>query len=166
MLNTTVMSPDAESYATLAYADAYHDKRANTAWALLTIGAREAALRRATDYMVQVYRLRWKGTRATDSQALDWPRYGVEREDAPDARIYDETTIPKEVLEACALLALRAAAGELAPDVARVTRSEKVGDIAVDYMPGTPNTQYRAVDNLLAPLLRGLSGAVKAVSRA
>ena len=44
---------DADSYCSQADADAYHDDRGNGAWALLDSDAKDAALRKATDYMVQ-----------------------------------------------------------------------------------------------------------------
>ena len=66
---------DAESYASVSVADAYHTARGNTAWAALaTTALKEAALRKATDYLGQTYGLRWKGYRMTTTQALDWPR--------------------------------------------------------------------------------------------
>ena len=52
----------AESYISVADASTYHTARGNTAWAALTTDAlREAALRKATDFMRQVYRSRWQG---------------------------------------------------------------------------------------------------------
>ena len=69
--------PDAESYISAADASTYHAARGNTDWAALTTLAKERALRRATDYMLQVYSLQWAGVRHTTTQALDWPRDGV-----------------------------------------------------------------------------------------
>ena len=48
-----------------------------------------------------------------------------------------------------------ASAGEMAPDIGRVTTREKVGPLEVEYAPGAPYVRYRAIDNLLAPLLIG-----------
>jgi len=69
--------PGAESYCSVAAADAYHSGRANATWAGLDQATKEANLRKATEYMVSIYRQRWKGLRASINQALDWPRYDV-----------------------------------------------------------------------------------------
>lgn len=48
----------AESYASVAQADAYFAARGITIWSPLLDAEKEQALRRATDYMVQTYRQR------------------------------------------------------------------------------------------------------------
>lgn len=161
----------AESYISTADALTYHAARGITTWSTLSTTEQEQALRRATDYMVQVYRKRWAGTRKTDTQALDWPRYDVPRQDGPGSLVsglsyYADDLVPAEVVKACAELALRAAAGEMAPDIGRVTTREKVGPLEVEYGPGVPYVRYRAIDNLLAPLLMAsTSGASTMLSR-
>lgn len=158
----------AESYASVAYADTYHSDRGNTSWATLTTGVKEQSLRKATDFMEQVYRPRWAGVRVTSTQALSWPRYEVPKIDAPGGgawpAYYPYNAVPTEVKNACAELALKAAAGELAPDLDRPTTSETVGPISVTYAVGTRETvKYRAIDNLLAPLLAGDAMSLKVV---
>src|SRR5690606_27756416 len=66
--------PNAEAYISVADADSYFAKRGNSAWAALTVDAKEVALRLGADYMAAVYGPRWCGERLTDTQALDWPR--------------------------------------------------------------------------------------------
>lgn len=166
---------DAESLASVAYADTYHDKRSNAAWAALSTGDKEANLRKATDYIEEVYRSRWKGTRLTASQALSWPREWVVREDfystgltPPDSVdgsfYYPSDIVLPEVQRACAELALRASTGELAPDLDRPTTSEQVGPIAVTYAVGAREyVRYRAIDNLLAPFLTATGNSMKIV---
>lgn len=155
----------AESFVTVAEALTYHAARGNDTWATTTTAQQEQALRRATDYMGEVYRLRWAGNRTNTTQALDWPRYFVPRVDAISNGMtlssfgwyayYSSTAVPDEVKKACMELALRAAAGDLAPDLARQTTSEKVGEIAVTYQAGNRQyVKYRAIDNLLAPVLK------------
>lgn len=150
---------DAESFIALATATQYHADRGNTAWAALASDAlREQALRRATDYMEQTYGQKWKGARSTDAQALSWPRYDV----CANGFDVDSDVVPVAVQRACAELALRAAAGELAPDLGRLAKREKVDVIETEYESGAvPYVQFRAVDNLLAPYIEGSSGAVK-----
>lgn len=152
---------DAESFITLAAATQYHSDRGNAAWAALASDAlREQALRRATDYMEQVYGQKWKGARMTDAQALSWPRYDV----CANGFDVDSDVVPVAVQRACAEMALKAAAGVLAPDVGRLAKREKVDVIEVEYESGAvPYVRYRAVDNLLAPYLDGVGGgSVKA----
>ena len=162
----------AESYTSVAAADQYHSERGNSAWALLTTAAKEQALRLATDYMVQTYRLRWAGYRVTAVQALDWPRYFVPIKDSPGGygtlpAYYPYNTIPAAVASACADLALRASSGTaLAADLDRPTIEESVGPITVKYAAGARQALvYRAVDNLLNPMLK-LGGSASTVSRA
>lgn len=151
----------AESYISVSDADAYHAARGNAAWTG-TDAAKEALLRKATDYMLQVYGLRWKGDRVSATQALDWPREGVE----VFGFDIDPDVVPDAVANACAELALRAASGDLTPDVARRTVREKVGPIEVEYDRNAPALpDYQAVDNMLAALLRGTSGVFRLVVR-
>lgn len=159
---------DSESFCTVAFADDYHTKRGNTAWAALDVPAKEANLRKATDYMEQVYRLLWLGYRKLERQALSWPRDEVRRHDFTylnQYSFYPDDEVPLEVQRACAELALRASADELAPDVDRVASREKIGPIDVTYQVGSsPWVRFRAVDNLLATFFRtGTSGTVRDV---
>lgn len=150
---------NAESYISTTDADSYHAARGNTAWADLGTEDKEAALRRASDYMTGAYRDRWKGYRATSAQALDWPRVGavVDGFDVPS------DSVPAAVARACADLALRASAGELAPDLERGIASQTVDVITVVYDTASPQaTRYRAIDQLLAPYLAG-AGALPVV---
>jgi hypothetical protein len=164
---------DSEAYITVAECDTYFAARNLTLWADVEVSEaeKEGALRRATDYMQQVYRMRWAGVRRTDAQALDWPRDLVPRPDGPGTwegvfNYYPADAVPREVKHACAELAFRALFGELAPDVDRVTKREKVDVIEVEYAEGfSPLKRYRAVDNLLAPLFQsaGYGNSIKLV---
>ena len=172
---------NSESYATVAEADLYFSNRGEATWAALTEPQKEQNLRKATDYMTQIYRLRWKGSRVTVDQSLDWPRAYVERSDLkPQASFsndflygiytYPDNVIPNEVKNACIELALKASAGELSPDIERtgnVIAESVSGAVAVQYSDkSTPRfVVYRAIDNILAPLLKG-AGTNFTVSRA
>lgn len=146
---------DAESFCTVAAATTYHAARGNAAWAALSSDTvREQLLRKATDYIEQVYRLRWAGCRKTTTQALSWPRYDVPVKDAQLAQYYSHTIVPTQVINACAELALKAASSELAPDVGRLKKRVRVDVIETEYADGaTPYTRYRAIDNMLESLL-------------
>jgi len=148
----------AESYVTVAEADTYHTARGNEAsWSDLDTDVKEQFLRRATDYMIEVYRQRWKGRRLNFTQALDWPRYGVQVEDIGYDRYIaylPANSVPQAVKNACAELALRAKSGELSPDIKREVVEKTIGPIRTVYAAGAPQyVRYRAIDNLLAPML-------------
>ena len=157
---------NAESYISAADATTYHANRGNAAWAALASDTiREQLLRQATDYMLEVYRLRWSGNRATTVQALDWPRFNVPMRDGPSASgglwtsYYPLNTVPPAVINACAELALRAASGPLIPDLTQAVKSEKVGALEIVYQDySTATKTYRAIDNLLSPVLAAQGG--------
>lgn len=160
----------AEAYIDVSYADAYHAGRGNDAWAVLTIPQKEAAIRKATDYMGEAYRLKWAGKRVAINQALDWPRLTVPRKDAIGFQFsgqvyYDFKSIPEEIKKASAELALRSIAGDLAPDLKQGVRSKKIGPMETTYDTNSPQSKrYRAVDMLLAIFLTG-GGATMGLSR-
>lgn len=168
MALTVCPAEPAESYISVVDADAYFLARSNAAWAALNTTAKEANLRLATDYMEQVYTLRWSGFRKTDTQALSWPRAYVPRLTAimSGTLYWPDNVVPVIVANACAELALRAATTPLAPDIGRLKNRTKVGPLEVWYDPnGIPYTQYRAIDNMLAQFLSGAGGASRAVVR-
>ena len=146
----------AESYISVADASTYHTARGNAAWAALASDTvREQCLRKATDYMEQVYRSRWQGCRVGETQALSWPRYDVEVE----GYAIDSDVVPDAVKRACAELALRASAADLNPDLTQGVLSEQVGSISVTYDKASPQfTRYRAIDALLSPYLKAGGG--------
>lgn len=147
---------NAESYISLAGATARHAALGNSAWAAAASDTlREQALRRATTFMEQAYRSRWRGRRMTSTQALSWPRLGV----CIDEFYVNSDIVPTDVANACADLALKAlSTSDLAPDLERGVVREKVGPLEVEYDPNSPQaTRYRAPDMALAPYLRGSS---------
>jgi len=152
--------PNADSYISLVDAAAYHTSMGNAAWAALASDdVREQVLRRATMYMAQAYRGRWKGARVSITQALDWPRYDVQLDDVGYGCLpawVAWNVVPAEVRNACAELALRASAGDLSPDLERTVQQETVGPITTIYAGGAPESpRFRAVDRMLHPYLSG-----------
>jgi hypothetical protein len=149
---TGTAAANAESYCSVAFATEYHAARGNGAWAALTNEAMEQMLRRATEAMLALYRERWKGVRATSTQALDWPRLDVVVDTY--ARAADE--VPVEVQKACAILALKAISGDLDPDPTAAVKRKRVGPIDVEYYePAQAMRLHRAVTDLLRPFLTG-----------
>lgn len=167
--------PLAESLCSVAVSDAYHNKMGNEDWALLATITREQLLRRATAYMTQTFRRKWSGVRRTTTQALDWPRNYVPRIDgfvaAPGVgyvygglvtyeynvnpqSFYPSDEVPREVVNACAELALRAKTAELQPDEGPQEREVAVGPIRVVFEPGARATmKYTAIEKMLLPFL-------------
>lgn len=141
----------AESYISVADADTRHTNLGNTAWTGAT-SVKEAALRRATQYMLQAYRLRWSGMRVHFAQTLDWPRYDIMVDGFP----VDVNSVPDAVKNACADLALKALSSDLNADLTPRVIREKVGPIETDYDRYTPQqTRFVAIDDMLAPYLDG-----------
>ena len=144
----------ADSYASRSDADAYHAARGNAAWAAASSDARDAALRKATQYLDTRYR--WVGNRSTLTQALEWPRYFVPKLGYPSG--WPQV----RVIHACIELALRALDSDLlADDEGRDVVSESVGPISVEYQPKGGGVRYPAADLLVSPLVLGGRSSVR-----
>ena len=140
-----------ESYISVANADARHTNLGNTAWTG-TDAAKEAALRKATEYLEQRYASRWRGTRLLRAQALSWPRYGAIVHDYS----IESTIVPDVVANACADLALKTLSETLNADLERGIAREKVGPIETEFDPYSSQAKrYPAIDQMLAPYLQG-----------
>jgi hypothetical protein len=153
--------PNSDSYASVASADTRLAALGMTDWTSLSTAQKEQALRRATVYMLQTYRSRWRGRRKLGTQALDWPREEVTRDDYGIFLIsgyyayYPDDEVPAEVEDACIDLALRSAAADLLPDQSQGVVREKVGPLEVEYDRYSPQRKkYSAIDGLLRPLLK------------
>lgn len=165
-------SATAESYISVSDATTYHADRGNTAWAALTDAVKEQNLRKATEYMLQQYRMRWKGTRMTSTQALDWPRAYVYLEPVVTGanqefpNLVADDIVPVEVKRACAELALKSYSATLSADTERATVREKVGVIEVEYDKfATQEKRYTAIEYMLKPYFTETSGVVHKVMR-
>lgn len=161
----------AESYISVADADAYFAARGNAAWAALASGKKEEALRRATDFMEGAYRDRWLGTRVSMAQVLSWPRSYVAVPDVPTgygafSAYLQPTVVPDEVKRACAELALLASTQDLAPTLSRGKLQVSAGPVTVQYDPNSPEYQrFRGVELRLSPWMR-TGGSVSRLVRA
>lgn len=158
---------NANSYASVADADTYHSDRGNDIWEDLTELQKEQSLIRATDYMEAVYRLRWKGYRHSETQALSFPRDELQREDFTYLNqwsYYPNDEVPKEVKNACIELALKASTQELNPDLTQGVIMEKVDVIQIEYDKYSPQSpRFSAIDNMLQPFFTGSSNSHKVV---
>lgn len=151
-------SASSESYVSVAEADAYQTNLGNALWINLLVVEKEQALRRATLYMAQIYRLRWAGYRVSATQALDWPRAYVPIPDVVGVyrgkSYIDNSTVPNVVKTACIELAFAAAAGNLNPPATQNVLSKEVGPIKVVYDKDSPQgKRFPAIDAMLAPFL-------------
>lgn len=158
IVETGVGLSNAESYVSEAEASAYHATRGNVAWD--AIDDKETLLRKATDYMVQTYRSKWKGYRTGAVQALDWPRSEVAVGDigGPADYYIANNVVPVEIRRVCADLALRAATEDLLPDQTQQVVRETVGPLTVQYSPHAAQTKrFPAIDRALAPFIHGNS---------
>lgn len=157
---------DAISYVSLADADLYHSHRQNAAWLALTHGQKEAALVKATGYISQKYRMRFKGDRVSSTQALDWPRNYVEYTDYAFVRqngaqviggflFYPSDEVPREIKDATCELALFAISGSLLDEQGQNIKREKVDVLEVEYQDFTSaGRKFPSVDGILAPFLK------------
>lgn len=147
----------ADSYVSVADADAYHTAMGNAAWASATSDEKEVALRRATQYMDTIFQ--YRGERLFPTvQALEWPR---------DSHYFDD--IAWRLEKACAELALRALSDDLVTDREPQTiKSETVGPLQTVYADVERfggQMDYPVVNGYLRPLRRG-SGMSLRVERA
>lgn len=172
---------NSNSYVTVAEADAYHTLRGNGDWLDATKQTKQSALVKATFYLIQKYRMRWKGIRVDRNQSLDWPRAGVISEDFfnpqtdPRPALYPklafeipETEIPTEVKQATYEIALRIAQGtDPNPDVSSGgdIRSIQAGPVEIEYFgqggSAEKTIEFPVVDGLVRPLLRIGRGIVR-----
>lgn len=164
-LVTTPGELTANSYASVAVADAYHLLRGNSTWTEAD-ALKEAALIRATQWIDGRYGNRWPGTRwKLRLQALDWPR--IDAWDR-DGGLIDASTIPVEIINATAEAALRelVTPGSLSPDVTPGTAKVLTEVKGIKWTPlrASANTNdmiasLTVVDRLLSPII-GMAGQV------
>lgn len=149
----------AESYLSVSDADAYHDAHsAPAAWTSASDSEKEAALRRATEYLDQKYHFRWLGIRKVEEQALDWPRTSVLDRDGYEV---DDNSLPRVLKNATAILALKVIEGDtLFEDVDQPGNltAEKIvaGPVEISQQWATglsAEKQYTEVQTLVARLL-------------
>ena len=144
----------ANSYASVSEADTYASDRGLTAWTGDT-AAKEAALIRATDYLEATYREAWLGYRATQTQALSWPRTNVEVDLYP----VPANTVPTAVKSATIEMAIRALTENLLADQGQRVKREKVDVLEVEYADGSDATvRYPFVGRMLSPYIYGGAG--------
>ena len=152
----------ANAYLSAAEADAYWaDHGAPATWT----GAddvKEQAIRAATQAIDALFGPLWRGTRSKNTQALDWPRAGV---DYDGHYQLSSTAIPQRLKDATAVLALEALVGGgttavLMPDLSNpgtvMAETKTLGPMSFSksYSAGRSLTKWRPlVEGLLRPLV-------------
>lgn len=152
IVQTNLGAAGADSYVSLAEANAYFTARSNATWDAADDEVKEAALRAATQYVDTI--VRYKGVRLSASQDLEWPRSGV-----TDWSGYEVAGVPSRVKQATSELALRALSEDLYVDLDRggAISSESVGPISVSYRGDAPvGKTFRSAMQLLAPYVRAV----------
>ena len=154
-IDATVGGASANSYLTLADAQAIIDGFVEdadvTAWASATTDQKNRALYTATQ---RLDRERYLGARATDTQALQWPRTGVRK---PDTYIntytvgfpfrittdyFTDTEIPDQIKYAQVVLAVYLHNN---PDGIGLSGLEDYKNVKIGSIDVTPNLGYGAV---------------------
>jgi len=165
------------SYASVAEFVAFYTLRNDLTAAEADNEVIEAALVFAFDYLIQKYRMRWRGSRVGAFQAGDWPRRGVPVPDFFDPfyqnvgvpyafqnTVYiPENVIPDEVKDAQMLLARQSITSSTTQEslltaVGRVTKREKLGALEVEYFDGAgggarQTTEYLDAVGRITPFL-------------
>lgn len=129
---------DAESYATAAELVSYAAKYGRTIPA--TEAEQEALLRRAADAMNV---MSWKGKKTSASQALAFPRTGVE----VDGEIKPSTLIPRQIQYGQMALAVEIHADDIDPP------SQRTGAVIRERVEGAVDVQYAEIPNSSGYLL-------------
>jgi hypothetical protein len=169
-INATVGSASANSYLTLADAQAIIDGFVEdadvVAWASATTDQKNRALYSATQ---RLDRERFLGARATDTQALQWPRTGVRK---PDTYVntyavgfpfrittdyFTDTEIPDQVKKAQVVLAVYLNNNKDGMGLTGLEdyNSVTIGPISVSV---NSNNQQAGVDNIPPIMERYLTG--------
>jgi hypothetical protein len=147
---------NAESYASVAEANTYFTNRNITAWTG-TDAVKEAALRKATDYLDATYS--WAGSGIlVDTQALGFPRLDLYDSEGRDI----SSTVPKKLKNATCELALASLSGDLLKNKenSNFVKREKVGSIEVEYRDNAvEDRQYVLAERLLVGLFSSKSGS-------
>lgn len=159
--------PTAESYDSLAGILAYITARKTAAqlavWTALSTAVQEAHARNATQWIDATRAGLWKGYRASETQALAWPRIDVQDD---DGYTIESTSIPSSLKAALAEATYRLGAGEtLISDEAAgsnvAQQSVSVGSLSrsTTYLGGKSGQKsFPLIDGLLSPLVEGGSG--------
>jgi Putative DnaT-like ssDNA binding protein len=168
-LDATVGGAAANTFATDAEADAYIGNRLNSgAWSAASGDDQARALIEATRELSTMI---WQGSRATDTQALSWPRFLAPNPDGVTITwwaYYDPGVIPQRIKDATCELALeflRAGSSDIASTDTNSGVIEKTVDVLTTrWQPGQRPlglNRFPRVLKLISPLLSIGTGQVR-----
>jgi len=158
---TLIVTPgdqSADSYVSVEDCAAYAVKK-GLPFSSSPIEPAEQALRRATAWLDNTYRIRFPGAASDVWQSLEWPRAGVTYRGQP----FDDDVIPQQIKDACCEAAVREMAepGSLSPDLERggAVKRLKAGSVEVEYADNAElTTTFTTIDVLLSGLLLSARG--------
>ena len=135
---------DANSYISEADLTTYTTDRSIT-----LSGSADVLILKSMDY-IEVQR--YIGERATETQELEWPR--------KNTGVYDDDEIPDPLIKAQLALCVEIDTGnDPMTGVDRETKSERVGEVSVEYMDGARiRPSMPRVDRWLSKLTLGSTG--------
>ncbi len=157
--------PDANSYASVAEGDAYHEGHLYaTAWTAATTANKEKALVFATRLIDAEFR--FKGTKANATQALQWPREACRDPDGTDYLASD--AVPTAVVQAtCEMARELLVKDRTVAYPGEGLKYQNVGSTQTGYdKTDTPPVISRVAQAVLAKLgalLKAKSGAVSLI---
>lgn len=144
-----------DTYLSVADADTYWSNKNNSTWTDSSDADKEKALREATQYIDGAFS--FIGRQNIDN-VLAFPRHDVWITKGNFAGVkYDSTTIPPQIKDTCAELALEALSVRLSPVKERggLVKREKVDSIEVEYMKFAPSGKtFSFASMILKPLLK------------
>jgi hypothetical protein len=166
-VETGTGSATADCYISSADAVTYLDKFAasgsSNSFTAASSAAKEIALRNATRTIDSLFALRFKGSRALGTQALQWPRVGVITH---DNYAVESTEVPALVKNATCELALRFIDDSSGHDTSRLTPDQdQPGSILEErlkadvvetetvYGGASQQKRFKIVEDMLAPLM-------------
>ena len=132
---------NATAYVSVAFVDGYMNDRLRDDWASLSTNVKQGSIVRATDYIEWRFGTKFRGSRRSESQGLEWPRNSAFDN---DDWLYNNPldAVPRQLQKACAEYSLIAARiGELAPNPPLPT-----GDETLD---GTASTTTESTSGII-----------------
>lgn len=150
-----------DTYATLAEANTYATARGWTDWAALTDAAKELRLTEAAVYLDTSYS--WKGSIASETQAMSWPRTGVKD---LEGRTIASDAYPARLKDAQIELARLASTALVTNDAQGEVKSIQAGSVGITFKDAqnvNEAAKYRSIDRLLTGLYLSRAGLVRNV---
>lgn len=169
-IDATVGGANANSFVTLADADSYMESRLNgSTWDSAVDDDKNRAL---VEAQRELSVLGWKGQKASDAQALQWPRQWVEDPDASfPGFFYDTDEVPQRVKDAQMELAFQFIKSGTT-DLAALPSTDGVVEKTIDVISTTyaePSQRARGLARfpriaaLVAPLLTSAGSSFRLV---